>query len=419
MDFEKHPCFSAEARHTTGRIHLPVAPNCNIQCNFCNRKYDCVNESRPGVSSSVLKPDQALTYLDSVLARIDNLAVVGIAGPGDPFATPEETVRTLELVHEKYPEKILCLASNGLGLAPYAERIAKLNLSHVTITMNAIDPAIGAQIYAWVRFGPHVYRGEEGARILLENQTAALKKLKEFGITVKINTVIIPGINDTHAAEVAEYCAKFGADVQNCIPLMHVEGTAFEGREVPDAALMLKVRAGTSKFLKQMSHCARCRADAVGLLGQTNPEEVAALMADAKRIKPTAERPRFAVGSMEGLFVNRHLGEAPAFWVFEKKGGEIVLVEQRPTPAPGSGDARWEELAKSFSDCAAVLVSGCGPTPQKILENSGLRVVAVEGLIRDILPGLFDGKELPAILIRRPGMCGAGKGCTGSGNGCM
>jgi len=66
-----------------------------------------------------------------------------------------------------------------------------------------------------------------------------------------------------------------------------------------------------------------------------------------------------------------------------------------------------------------VLVSGCGPTPQKILENSGLRVVAVEGLIRDILPGLFDGKELPSILIRRPGMCGAGKGCTGSGTGCM
>ena len=34
MDFANHPCFNAEARHKTGRIHLPVAPKCNVQCNF-------------------------------------------------------------------------------------------------------------------------------------------------------------------------------------------------------------------------------------------------------------------------------------------------------------------------------------------------------------------------------------------------
>jgi uncharacterized Zn-finger protein len=69
IDFNNHPCFSKEAHKKYGRVHLPVAPRCNIQCNFCNRKYDCINESRPGVTSTVLTPPQALAYLDNVMAK--------------------------------------------------------------------------------------------------------------------------------------------------------------------------------------------------------------------------------------------------------------------------------------------------------------------------------------------------------------
>lgn len=418
MDFDKHPCFNAEARHKTGRIHLPVAAKCNVQCNFCNRKYDCVNESRPGVCSTVLKPEQALDYLDTVLGKIDNLAVVGIAGPGDPFANAEETVKTMELVHDKHPDKILCLATNGLNLAPYVDRIAKLNISHVTLTVNAVDPEIGAKIYSWVRLGPHIYRGVDGARLLFEKQTEALKKLQEYNIAVKINTVIIPGVNDAHAVDVAKYCSQFGVTVQNCIPMMHVEGTVFEGKEVPDAGLMGKVRLQCADYLKQMSHCARCRADAVGKLGEDNAAIIAELLADAAKPKLSAKRPYIAVGSMEGLFVNRHLGEAPALWVYGLKDGKVVLIEQRPTPVPGSGDNRWQDLSKRFNDCAAVVVSGVGNNPKMVLEDSGLRVISAEGLIQEVLPYLFADKDLPSVLMRRSGVCGSGEGCTGRGTGC-
>ena len=125
LDLTQHPCFNSDVRHTTGRIHLPVAPKCNIQCNYCDRKFDCMNESRPGVTSAVLEPKQALAYLDKVLERVPQLKVVGIAGPGDPFASPDETLETLRLVREKYPEMLLCVASNGLNVAPYAEELAQ------------------------------------------------------------------------------------------------------------------------------------------------------------------------------------------------------------------------------------------------------------------------------------------------------
>jgi nitrogen fixation protein NifB len=86
LDIKKHPCFNKEMHHKTGRIHLPVAPRCNIQCNYCSRNFDCVNESRPGVTSELLKPKEALVYLENMLEKIKNISVVGIAGPGDPFA---------------------------------------------------------------------------------------------------------------------------------------------------------------------------------------------------------------------------------------------------------------------------------------------------------------------------------------------
>src|SRR5271169_1440754 len=56
---KNHPCYSEEAHHHYARMHVAVAPACNIQCNYCNRKYDCANESRPGVVSEKLTPEQA------------------------------------------------------------------------------------------------------------------------------------------------------------------------------------------------------------------------------------------------------------------------------------------------------------------------------------------------------------------------
>ncbi|MDR3122248.1 MAG: radical SAM protein [Treponema sp.] len=418
MDFTNHPCFNSEARHTAGRIHLPVARGCNIQCNFCNRKYDCANENRPGVCSAILTPVQAAAYLDSALEKIPRIAVVGIAGPGDPFASPEETLQTLRLVRERHPDKLLCLATNGLGLPEYIERLAGLKLSHVTITVNAIDPGIGAKIYAWVRFGPKVYRGPDGARLLLQRQTESIRRLKETGVTVKINTVIIPGVNDNHAPEVAAYTARLGADVQNCMPLVHAEGSAFAHIPPASPENIRAQRILAGKHIPQMSHCARCRADAAGLIGAEQSGEAQRLLAEAAVVKASKEKPYVAAVSMEGLFVNRHLGDAPNIWIYGLENGAVILREQRPAPAPGSGDARWEALAETLSDCCALLVSHCGQNPKKILEGRGLPVITAEGLIADIALPVMEGKSIPKIFSISAAACGAGASCGGKGMGC-
>ena len=76
-----------EAHHYFARTHAAVAPACNIQCNYCNRKYDCANESRPGVVSETLTPEEAFRKVIAVANEVPQLSVLGIAGPGDPPAT--------------------------------------------------------------------------------------------------------------------------------------------------------------------------------------------------------------------------------------------------------------------------------------------------------------------------------------------
>ena len=85
---KNHPCYSEEAHHHYARMHVAVAPACNIQCNYCNRKYDCANESRPGVVSEKLTPEQAAKKVLAVASTIPQMTVLGIAGPGDPLANP-------------------------------------------------------------------------------------------------------------------------------------------------------------------------------------------------------------------------------------------------------------------------------------------------------------------------------------------
>jgi nitrogen fixation protein NifB len=417
IDLSRHPCFNDKVRHQFGRIHLPVAPICNIQCNFCNRKYDCVNESRPGVTSVVLSPGQAVEYLRLAVARDPRLSVVGIAGPGDPFATPEETIETLRLVREQFPSMITCLATNGLNLRPWVAELAKLAVSHVTVTINAINPAVGANIYPWVRADGKTYRGADGARRLIDQQFPAVAELKKLGVTMKINTILLPGINDSELVPIAERAKALGVDILNCIPVMPVEGAVFENIVPPTPAEVLETRKLLSPYVPLMHHCTRCRADAVGLLGEAMPETATKDLAASAQLplKPSEVRPYIAVASWDGVLVNQHLGEADELWIWEEKDGIPRILEQRRTPPSGTGNLRWETLAGLLKDCRLLLVSGAGPKPSQILEQSGLKIIQMDGMVTEGIEAAFSNADMTRLQKR---WAGCGLGCSGQKQGC-
>ena len=261
---QDHPCFSEKACHRFGRMHLAVAPRCNIQCNYCIRDFDCVNETRPGVTSQVLTPEEALGRVDEVMEKLHYIKVVAVAGPGEPLYN-EETFETFRLVGEKYPQVILCISTNGLLLPDTIERLDRIGVSNVTVTLNAVDPKIGREIYEHVIYGGKKYVGLEAAEILLDHQLRGLAEAVKRKMIVKVNTVIIPTINDDHILEITKEIKKLGVYIQNVMPL--IPQYRFSHLSPPTPAEKKKVQDEMAKIMKQMRHCRQCRSDAIGKLG--------------------------------------------------------------------------------------------------------------------------------------------------------
>ena len=260
---EQHPCMSGRAGET-GRIHLPVSPGCNIHCRYCKREFTR-SEERPGTCLRVLLVEDVPGIVEKALALCPQITTVGIAGPGESLASPHalEAFRILDRIH---PELIKCLSTNGLMLPDMAERLAEVHLDALTVTVNAVDPAIEAKINDGIFYEGKHLTGEEAAGILIRNQLEGIRRAADLGMTVKINTVLIPGVNDAHIEDVAARTAEAGASISNIIPLIPQADMA--DIPAPECRGIEAARTAAGKSLAVFRHCQHCRADAAGVLGK-------------------------------------------------------------------------------------------------------------------------------------------------------
>jgi nitrogen fixation protein NifB len=274
---KNHPCYSEEAHHHYARMHVAVAPACNIQCNYCNRKYDCANESRPGVVSEKLTPEQAAKKVLAVASTIPQMTVLGIAGPGDPLANPEKTFKTFELDLADGARHQAVPVDQRPDAARSCRHDRRYNVDHVTITINMVDPEVARKIYPWIFYKNKRSPGVEAARILTERQLLGLEMLTERGILCKVNSVMIPGVNDKHLVEVNRAVKSRGAFLHNIMPLISApeHGTVFglNGQRGPTAQELKALQDSCEGEMNMMRHCRQCRADAVGLLGEDRSAE--------------------------------------------------------------------------------------------------------------------------------------------------
>jgi nitrogen fixation protein NifB len=212
----------------------------------------------------VLTPSQAIDRVREVIAKFPNIEVIGIAGPGDPLYN-EETFQTLRLVKQEFPHLQTCLSTNGLLLPEKLNLLHELGVATLTVTMSAIDPQIGKKIYSWVQYDNKYLRGQKAAELLLANQLAGIKGAVERGMVVKVNSVMIPSINDQHLIEVAKKSKELGVYMHNIMPL--IPQAKFRHLSPPTPAERKEVQDACGEVLQQMRHCRQCRADAIGLLG--------------------------------------------------------------------------------------------------------------------------------------------------------
>ena len=259
-----HPCFGGH-KNNAGRIHLPVSPGCNIACRFCDRTINDVEE-RPGVTSKILTPEEASDIVSKALDICPDIKVAGIAGPGDTLAS-DNAFKTFRLIKEKYPDLIKCMSTNGLLLNERAQDVIDVGIDSLTVTVNAIDPKIEAKLNSFIIYHGKKIEGEEGAKILIENQLAGIRKVAAAGITVKVNTVLVPDINGDHIEDIAKAVSEAGAKIYNIIPL--IPQHELKDQTAPTCKDIEGARVKASKYIDVFRHCQHCRADAVGVPGKS------------------------------------------------------------------------------------------------------------------------------------------------------
>jgi nitrogen fixation protein NifB len=257
-----------EAHDKVARIHLPVAPRCNLACAYCERILS--TDPRlpgPGTAAAVMSPEAAALRALAFVNEFGRESIIGIAGPGDPLAN-RETFECLELIRQQIPDGALCLCTNGLALPERVDRLIDLGINTLTVTVNGATPATVAAVQPRVMDQGTWISGQQGARLLIDRQQEGIARAVAGGIVVKVNMVIVPEINMHEAEAVSTRAHALGARIFNPMPL--IPRNALRDFRRPTGQEMTAIRERCGKDLYVFTKCKQCRADAVGIPGKEN-----------------------------------------------------------------------------------------------------------------------------------------------------
>lgn len=177
---------------TYGRVHrdlrVSLTDRCNLRCNYC----------LPEEFSDWL-PNEKLLTTDELI-RVIQVAVncgiteVRLTG-GEPLLRPDivEIVSQISKL-ENAPQ--LSLTTNGIKLASLAQPLKDAGLSRINVSLDTLRPE---------RFNELTHRDR------FDDVQKGLKAAKDSGLApIKINSVLMPGINDDEATELLQWALDEG-----------------------------------------------------------------------------------------------------------------------------------------------------------------------------------------------------------------
>ena len=175
-----------------GDLRISVTDRCNFRCRYCMPP-----EGLPWLPKDELLSFEEIERVAGVLIGL-GIRSVKLTG-GEPLVRRDlhELVRMLRKLDS---ELDISLTTNGFLLAGEAERLAGAGLDRVTVSCDSLIKH---------RFA------EMTLRDALDEVLHGLEVAAEHGLTpIKINTVVIRGVNDDEPAAFAELARRTGYDVR-------------------------------------------------------------------------------------------------------------------------------------------------------------------------------------------------------------
>jgi cyclic pyranopterin phosphate synthase len=192
-------------------LRVSVTDRCNLRCQYCMPETDYVWLPR----DNVLSFEEIGRIVDAFTETgVDRIRITG----GEPLLRRDlprlvETFAARPAIHD------LALTTNGVLLMQQASALKRAGLHRITVSLDTLDPHRFAML---TRFDEH--------RAVLAGIDAAAAAGFQ---SLKIDSVVIRGVNDGELADLLEYGRRVGAEVR-FIEYMDVGGAT---RWTPEAVV--------------------------------------------------------------------------------------------------------------------------------------------------------------------------------------
>jgi cyclic pyranopterin phosphate synthase len=188
---EKNTLIDRYGRQLT-YLRLSITDRCNLRCQYC----------MPQINFSWLPHDSILTY-EEILKVCRTLATIGITKVrltgGEPLVR-RNLISLIERLTEIDGLEEICITTNGILLEEYADSLYQAGIRHINISLDSLSPVRFAYITGFDLF-EQVWRGIE-------------KALEKGFSPIKINSVIMKGINDNEITALAGLSMKYPVQVR-------------------------------------------------------------------------------------------------------------------------------------------------------------------------------------------------------------
>jgi len=217
---------------------LPVAAGINVDCACCETHAPCPHALPSLLAGSALEPDEALDRVIPMMERRGRIDELCIAGPGEALVSPATRI-VLRVLTWRYTGIGRSVWTNGLLLAEQLDELARLGLNRVIITINSFSRLTAERLYARLIYRGRSYIGRAAGDLLLEKQWLGLSLAKDHGLHVMVHSVLIPQVNETDLAQIANRASRLGAD---CMVLTSMDDPQLKGPGNRSVSALLRAK---------------------------------------------------------------------------------------------------------------------------------------------------------------------------------
>ncbi|MFB7550638.1 GTP 3',8-cyclase MoaA [Streptomyces sp. NPDC056154] len=174
-------------------LRVSLTDRCNLRCTYCMPEEGLQWLAKP----DLLSDDEIVRLVGIAVTRL-GITDVRFTG-GEPLLRPG-LVSIVERCAALSPRPRMSLTTNGIGLKRTAAALRAVGLDRVNVSLDTLRPEVFKTL---TRRDRH------------HDVLAGLEAAREAGLTpVKVNTVLMPGLNDDEAPDLLAWAVEHGYELR-------------------------------------------------------------------------------------------------------------------------------------------------------------------------------------------------------------